>query len=270
MQAQREVDNRSNSNSSSISNSGNDHCRDGDASLIGFHADMDMFNSHHSLLCSTSAPSSTSMTSATSPPPSKIRRVISDTRISPTSTKAAPFAPFHNHHNAASPIKFRKYQADQWEARYHELIQYRETHGHCLVDSNTDRTLSHWIKRQRCQYKLKQDGNHTTLTDERQSKLESLGFVWDSHEVAWEYRYQDLLAFKARTGHTNVPTVYSNNPSLGIWVKGQRRQYRLHSSGQRSTLTAKRINRLRDIDFQWVSPSMMNRAPFPARVGLAA
>jgi hypothetical protein len=73
--------------------------------------------------------------------------------------------------------------------------------------------------RQRCQYKLKCDGKHNTLTDERQEMLEEMGFVWDSHNASWELRFNELCDFKRVHGHTFVPTIYPQNPQLAAWIK---------------------------------------------------
>eukprot|EP00525_Craspedostauros_australis_P012331 CAMPEP_0198110436 /NCGR_PEP_ID=MMETSP1442-20131203/2462_1 /TAXON_ID= /ORGANISM="Craspedostauros australis, Strain CCMP3328" /LENGTH=578 /DNA_ID=CAMNT_0043766503 /DNA_START=91 /DNA_END=1824 /DNA_ORIENTATION=- len=150
-------------------------------------------------------------------------------------------------------IKFRQYQSDQWNARYDELVAFHKQHRHCIVEPKDDKTLSHWVKRQRYQHKQKNEGQRSTLTDERQRKLERLGFVWDSHGEAWEKRFNDLMTYRDKHGHTNVPTQCDENPSLGIWAKAQRRQYRLHSNGQKSTLTDSRIERLSAVDFPWLA-----------------
>ena len=74
------------------------------------------------------------------------------------------------------------------------------------------------VKRQRYQYKLKQEQKHSTLTDERQALLEKMGFVWDSHHVAWLERWNELRDFHRVNGHSNVPTNYPQNRQLSIWV----------------------------------------------------
>eukprot|EP00525_Craspedostauros_australis_P000690 CAMPEP_0198109198 /NCGR_PEP_ID=MMETSP1442-20131203/1213_1 /TAXON_ID= /ORGANISM="Craspedostauros australis, Strain CCMP3328" /LENGTH=376 /DNA_ID=CAMNT_0043764745 /DNA_START=23 /DNA_END=1153 /DNA_ORIENTATION=- len=163
-----------------------------------------------------------------------------------------------NNSNGKNLVKFRHYQSSQWSVKYQQLVRFHRQHNHCLVEAKDDKTLFHWVKRQRCQYKQKQEGRHSTLTDERQGKLRQLGFVWDSHDEAWERRFSDLMLYKAKHGHTNVPTMYSDNPSLGIWAKSQRRQYRLHCNGQKSTMTTKRMDRLNAVGFPWmVRPTPM-------------
>ena len=126
--------------------------------------------------------------------------------------------------------RFRMSQAEQWGERYKELIRFKEENGHCVVPLcypiNT--TLSHWVKRQRCQYKLKHAGKRSTLTDDRETLLEELGFTWDSHNASWEERYHDLVKFKSINGHCNVPSSYPPNPSLAGWIKCQRRYVRMY------------------------------------------
>ena len=75
------------------------------------------------------------------------------------------------------------------------------------------------MKRQRYQYRAKQANRHSTLTDDRQELLERLGFVWDSHALGWEERWNELREFKQKYGHCRVPKNYSSNPQLAVWVK---------------------------------------------------
>lgn len=75
------------------------------------------------------------------------------------------------------------------------------------------------VKRQRYQYRAKQERRHSTLTKERQELLEKLGFVWDSHASGWDERWKELRDFKLKHGHCRVPKTYSTNQQLAIWVK---------------------------------------------------
>eukprot|EP00934_Nitzschia_sp_Nitz4_P003798 Nitzschia sp. Nitz4//scaffold202_size38995//33164//34081//NITZ4_007636-RA/size38995-augustus-gene-0.52-mRNA-1//1//CDS//3329541396//3788//frame0 len=148
--------------------------------------------------------------------------------------------------------RFRGYQSMQWKDRFDDLVEFRKHHGHCLVPHNfkDNPSLSQWVKRQRYQYKLKQEGKHTTLTDERQALLDALGFVWDSHGQVWEEKYWSLCQFREEHGHVNVPSKFEDR-NLAIWVKCQRRQYKLHMSGQRSAMCKERIDKLEALGFVW-------------------
>lgn len=108
------------------------------------------------------------------------------------------------------------------------------------------------VKRQRYQHKLKQEGRHSTLTDERQVILNQIGFIWDSHNSSWLERYKELEEFAKVHGHANVPTNYEHNKQLSVWVKCQRRQYKLHRRGTgKSNMTPERIDKLEKIGFVW-------------------
>ena len=45
-------------------------------------------------------------------------------------------------------------------------------------------------------------------------------------EARWQYRFDQLLAFKERTGHCDVPARWPRNPQLAQWVLTQRVEYR--------------------------------------------
>lgn len=66
---------------------------------------------------------------------------------------------------------------------------------------------------QRSLYKRIEDGvgtgkPNTTLTSERIQKLNGIDFEWvarDHRTVPWEARYQELVAFVRKYGHSQVP-----------------------------------------------------------------
>jgi len=160
--------------------------------------------------------------------------------------------------------RFRHYQADQWTTMLEELIQFKRVNGHCNVPhtSKTLPALGRWVKRQRYQYKLMQEGKReSTMTPERAQVLEQVGFVWDAHSSTWVRRYQELQAYYEENGHTNVPSNYPRNPQLSTWCKFQRRQYKNLQRGGNgagggreptgNSLTPARIQALEDIGFQW-------------------
>ena len=105
--------------------------------------------------------------------------------------------------------------------RYTELVEFKSKHGHCLVPSNYKENppLAEWVKRQRYQYKLRNLGEHNSMTLERIEKLEQLGFVWNSHDQLWEERLNDLKVYMEINGDCNVPSRYPPDPSLAVWVK---------------------------------------------------
>ena len=120
-----------------------------------------------------------------------------------------------------SSTRFRPYQSGNWMERYSELVDFKRHHGHCLVPNNYKENppLAEWVKRQRYQYKLRNLGEHNSMTQERINKLETLGFVWNSHDQLWKERLNDLKLYKEINGDCNVPNKYPPDPSLAVWVK---------------------------------------------------
>lgn len=130
------------------------------------------------------------------------------------------------------PLKKARYRAlksGQWLERFQELVEYKESFGSCHVPHNWEHNvpLAQWVKRQRYQYTLREDGKHSTLTDERKEALDDIGFVWSSHTAVWLERLEELRQFKQQFGHCNVPKNYPANKALAVWIKSQRRQVSL-------------------------------------------
>jgi hypothetical protein len=101
---------------------------------------------------------------------------------------------------------------------------------------------------------LHKEGKKTPLSQERIDKLNSLGFQW--RVVArpkdrvkpqpWETRFQQLLDFKEKHGHTIVP---QHLRGLGLWVHDQRVSYKQMQKGQKSRMTPERALKLTEIGF---------------------
>lgn len=154
---------------------------------------------------------------------------------------------------ATHGIRFREYQAEIWSEKFEELCAFRRVHQHCHVPHlyADNASLAQWVKRQRYQFKLKLEGKHSTLSDERIRMLNTIGFVWNSHDAVWEERVQDLLHFKRSHGHCIVPSNYEPNIQLAVWTKRQRRQYKNYQEGNASSMTSDRIAKLEQMGFVW-------------------
>eukprot|EP00339_Tiarina_fusa_P002583 CAMPEP_0117085558 /NCGR_PEP_ID=MMETSP0472-20121206/60130_1 /TAXON_ID=693140 ORGANISM="Tiarina fusus, Strain LIS" /NCGR_SAMPLE_ID=MMETSP0472 /ASSEMBLY_ACC=CAM_ASM_000603 /LENGTH=296 /DNA_ID=CAMNT_0004814831 /DNA_START=55 /DNA_END=945 /DNA_ORIENTATION=- len=142
---------------------------------------------------------------------------------------------------------------NKWDTRLQELLDFKQTHGHCRVPNvhPENSHLAQWVKRQRYQHKLKVEGKHSTLTEERQRILECIGFVWDAHECTWMERWNELRKFYVEHGHSHVPTNYQKKRQLSIWVKCQRRQYKLYQTGGQSNMTEERVSKMESLKFNW-------------------
>jgi hypothetical protein len=117
-----------------------------------------------------------------------------------------------------------------WEKMFALLVAYKEIHGDCNVPRSHG-PLGSWCNQQR--YKKGQ------LSEERIARLEAIGFCWNPHDVAWEQKFAELVAYKKVHGHCNVP---SRNP-LGNWCQNQRTK--------KGRLSQERIARLEAEGFSW-------------------
>jgi hypothetical protein len=149
--------------------------------------------------------------------------------------------------------RFKPFHEEKWSARLKELMQYRQDHGDCLVPHtySPNPQLARWVKRQRRQYKLMVEGRASTMTRDRLDILKDIGFVWDSHDAAWQEKLNDLVRYCRENGNCLVPSNYKKNPQLATWVKCQRRQYKLYWEGRASAMTPERIIQLEKIGFEW-------------------
>jgi hypothetical protein len=151
--------------------------------------------------------------------------------------------------------RFRPLKSEQWFQKFQELARYKEDHDDFLVPLNSPSrdSLAQWVKRQRYQHTRREEGKHSTLTDERKQALESIGFVWSNHGARWEDRFEELQLYLKQYGHCNVPKDYTGNHELAGWVKYQRRIYRkmMMLGEQPLTLTPERIHKMNNIGFCW-------------------
>ncbi len=128
-----------------------------------------------------------------------------------------------------------------WDERYGELKAFKERFGHCDVRRRWSENvkLATWVEVQR------RDKASGRLRENRVSLLDSLGFRWDPHGADWDMLYSALLEFRGTHGHCNVPYKWPDNPSLGIWVHGQR------SLRKKQQLGEERIHKLDRVGFVW-------------------
>ena len=129
---------------------------------------------------------------------------------------------------------------ESFDARFNDLMMYKQQHGHCLVSFGDDSCLSlaRWVGRLRTGYR---EGK---LSAERIAKLEDVGFVWSVQKKKdtigaakeWDGRYNELKNFHSNFGHCNVKSTY--NKELLSWLQRQREKY---NAGK---LSEKRISKL--------------------------
>lgn len=138
----------------------------------------------------------------------------------------------------------------QWEQRFTEVKEFIETNGHSCIPSSQS-SLQAWCGTQRKLWKMKQSNSTVAcaLTDEREERLDSINFDWQtSHEYVWQSRLEQLKAYKEENGHLNLG---KNDGDLGVWADTQRTEMRFKKDGHHTHLTDERINQLEKLGFGW-------------------
>ena len=140
-----------------------------------------------------------------------------------------------------------------WDDGFGKLKEFAQLNGDANVPSNyIDAPLYRFVNTQRTEYRKLVDGKmKSSLTPQRISKLEEIGFVWNTNDARWVERYNDLKAYKSLHGTCNVPDKYELNQTLATWVRNQRTQYRKAQNGVVSTMTNGRIELLESVGFEW-------------------
>jgi len=146
------------------------------------------------------------------------------------------------------------HQMIKWQKRFEELVEFQKINKHCIVPNNyaPNPELSRWVKRQRHQYNILQQEKLSPITIQRIKSLNEIGFTWDAHESFWQERIKSLIKFKEEHGHCEVPSRYGANTQLAIWVKSQRRQYKLYKENSPSDMTKERFMELEKHGFTWM------------------
>ncbi len=134
----------------------------------------------------------------------------------------------------------------RWNGMFEKLKAFQAEHHHVMVpSSHPDKALAGWVVRQR--------KNKDHLSDQQRSRLIALGFIFDMQQqrsLEWEYMFQQLVLFKQRHGHCNVPSSHSNK-RLANWVRAQRMM--------QDKLTTKHERKLQSIGFEFPTTKQSQR-----------
>ena len=144
-------------------------------------------------------------------------------------------------------------RTQNWSIRYSDLVEYKRKHGHTNVPlSHSDTKLAIWVRNQRHQFRHLLNGRRSTMTRDRYEKLCAIDFDFGTpFREAWDRRYRELIAFKKRHGHCNVPQLWDENPALSRWVTWQRLCYRNLQLEMKPDISEDRVQALEDIGFEW-------------------
>jgi len=118
---------------------------------------------------------------------------------------------------------------------FDRLKEYKAKYGDCVVPVKwtEDTKLGRWV--------IDQRHRKFVLSDERISKLDSIGFTWKAKN--WDDMFERLLEYKLKHGDCLVPQYFKEDLKLGTWV--------IHQRSRKSALSEDRIERLDAIGFAW-------------------
>ena len=166
-----------------------------------------------------------------------------------------PHFPLEINDNVGSSPSVPRSSFQKW---LDDLQHYRAKHnGDCNVSLKYVEYpgLGNFVNRQRSEYRKLQQGKKTSMTPSKIRQLDAVSFVWSARfagggHTSFQSRLDELRAYKAQTGHTNVPKNYPPNPSLGYWVNEQRFQYRRLQKKKSSYMTEEKVRLLNELDFK--------------------
>ena len=182
-----------------------------------------------------------------------------------------------------------------WDNKLQELIKYKEENGTCDVPpkcSKEHKKLRNWVELQRQQYRLYRAKRTTSLSLERISKLEDMGFEWrisdgasdhshsskkkkraiidptkDELEEWWNTNFEELKAYREENGHCRMhqrAPVDSQRSRQGTsrlrdFASWQRKEWKRLQKGEPSDMTPERIQQLEGIGFEFVTNPKKSR-----------
>jgi len=177
----------------------------------------------------------------------------------------------------ASAGTMSRFRYNKWDAKFNELRQFKGVNGHTNVPRRSMKNpslngLGEWVHFQRRQFRNLRDGKKSTMTIIRKKALDQLGFEWTRapgrrscsvlqndfapkttsspslQAKSWNDRYIELLQFAKKTGHSNVPFKYEDNPSLGEWVFEQRALHQAPNDKNKTRPTS--LDEIKNIQYQ--------------------
>ena len=203
----------------------------------------------------------------------KQMQCFSDFVALPFSTNARNDSDENDETEAAALASERR---SNWDYLFGVLKAYKSTHGDTFVPATylENPQLGNWVDNQRQLYRMRQEAEESGITpsydfisDERIERLNSIGFVWNANDHAWNLRFEELKEYIEEHGNSCVPGIYPDNESLGLWVAKQRRTYKVkhkvklaaEKKGRvegkdvvnETSLSEERIDKLNAVGFIW-------------------
>lgn len=138
-------------------------------------------------------------------------------------------------------VKHGMKNGDQWRAMISAFEAYVRQNGNGEVPANypENPALGRWVAMIRYRCRIGE------LESAFIAELDRQGFCWSPGDQLWETMFRNLVAFKAKFKHCNVPTNWTDDPHLASWLARQRHLRKL------GTLSTERVRRLDEIGFRW-------------------
>lgn len=152
-----------------------------------------------------------------------------------------------------------------WNERFEELKRYKESSGHCDVPQIYDTGLGTWVSAQRSQYKRYIIGKTSSMTHQRKTVLDKLGFSWSLRKrFSWDERFAELKEYSdTHNGSCDVPNEGDYKP-IWTWCQNQKQAYKRGREGKSHPVPAERVALMEQIGFKWttsVGDSSFNYLP---------
>jgi hypothetical protein len=103
---------------------------------------------------------------------------------------------------------------------------------------------------QRTGHPVQQNSDDIMLDDSDAPKFCN---IWNYQQDLWQKNFKKLIEFRKKHGHCRVPHNWKADPSLALWIKRQRIQFKRHQDGKTSSMTYERQKVLEKVGFSWHS-----------------
>lgn len=136
-----------------------------------------------------------------------------------------------------------------WDHNFHKYENHIQQFGHDVPIHQNDSSLSKWVNQQKKEYRILQTKGESKLSPSQLQRLNDVGFKFTSRKKygSWSDRMKEFIQYREKNGHGRVPV---SHPTLGSWVHGQRRQYKLYQEqNPKSTLTDARVSEMKNAGF---------------------
>lgn len=152
-------------------------------------------------------------------------------------------------------------QKEKWEKHYQNLLRFVHDYGHPNVpqryQAEDGSNLGEWVKKQRQEYRLYQEGKYAKISQKRIDRLNRINFAWNAQTSrTFEDNFALLEQFHRENGHCRVPEghKFAGNITLDRWFTEQRYRHGRFMAGKKSKITQEKIDKMDAIGFEWGKP----------------